>query len=280
MNRSLLLLSAAAGLAAIASAKTTNVLDSTGILDNGVPRDAVYGSDTNTWDSDLPGGLPYAENYAAHFTPYSHGDPRNGQSAIGALSACYTNGHPFIYANNFSIEAWVKFDQATIDSTSSSVFFHTAYYGFGVQQGGLSPHFTTYGRRDWILLSCHLEKDVWYHLVLTYTGPTANFYVDGQPVGSITDPGQTGARTGTYAYFAIAHFTSSTPDGPTYNPYFGWIDELAVFPHILSDEQVLAHYNAGNGNYSAAVHADKPSGYWNFNMKRSPRILGAMVVVR
>ena len=64
------------------------------------------------------------------------------------------------------------------------------------------------------------------------------------------------------------------------NPYFGWIDELAIFPCVLTDAQVLSHYNASTNNYRTAVLADKPSGYWDFNMKRAPKQMGSLLVVR
>jgi hypothetical protein len=258
---------------------TATVFDQTCILDGGLPRDAFYGSDTNTWDSDQSGVLPYAGNFAAHFTPYPHNDSRNGGTAIGATSASYGLGHPFLYAKDFSIEAWVKLDPAAVSAGSSSTIFNTRRFGFAVTEGGLNPHFVTYGRKDWILGSVSLQVNAWYQLVVTYSGDTATFYVNGAPAGSVIDAGQTGANTSSWTHFAIAHRTDANLGVTWFNPYFGWIDELAIFPVILTDAQVLAHYNARNGNYPAAVLADEPSGYWDFNKARRPKAKGGTLLI-
>ena len=48
----------------------------------------------------------------------------------------------------------------------------------------------------------------------------------------------------------------------------GWLDEVAIYPGVLSADRISAHYTTATtnpGGYAAAVLADSPLGYWNLD---------------
>ena len=48
----------------------------------------------------------------------------------------------------------------------------------------------------------------------------------------------------------------------------GWLDEVAVFPSLLSAAQVKAHFDAAttnNAGYGAQILAAGPAGYWHLD---------------
>ena len=83
----------------------------------------------------------------------------------------------------------------------------------------------------------------WYHLVGTYDGTTARFYVNGQlqssapftyGVGYVANPG-------------LALGLGERGDG--YGWWDGNLDEAAVYTNALSPEQVLTHYTVGTNSF-------------------------------
>jgi len=77
----------------------------------------------------------------------------------------------------------------------------------------------------------------WHHLAVAVTGTTATAYVDGVPVGS--------ARFTASALNTVTNGTlwvgASTDGG---GPFYGGLDEVAVYPTALTAAQVVAHYAA------------------------------------
>src|SRR5689334_18490893 len=67
----------------------------------------VYQSNTSSYSMGQGGFLPFAGNKAVHFNGGSVYGPYDANSAI--LSASYAPAlQPFAYANNFTIEAWIR----------------------------------------------------------------------------------------------------------------------------------------------------------------------------
>ncbi|KKM17709.1 hypothetical protein LCGC14_1673060, partial [marine sediment metagenome] len=77
----------------------------------------------------------------------------------------------------------------------------------------------------------------WHHVVATKTGATSLLYIDGVDVtDTVTD--STMVNTGT-AFHIGRRVTAS-------DSFFdGSLDEVAVYPSVLTPAQILAHYNAG-----------------------------------
>lgn len=85
------------------------------------------------------------------------------------------------------------------------------------------------------------EADVWAHLVGVYDGTNKLFYVNGVLVGgnrSVFTPN--GAR--------VLRIGASATESPVGDFFFnGDVDEVAVYPSVLSQDRVVAHFTAGSG---------------------------------
>lgn len=206
---------------------------------SGHANPAVYQSDSSSFAIGQPCFLPYAGNAAVHFNGGSVYGPYNTNSAI--LSQNYAPAlQPFAYANTFTIEAWVKdasplpIDESDPNFGSRMIF--TGNYGFGLTELN-EPHFVTYGRKDYILSSAHVSPDQWHQMAVSFTGLDATFYIDGAKAGVVSVAhGGDSAQTSTQ--FAIGRRLSAEA------PWLGDIDEVAIYNTILTDEQILNHYQA------------------------------------
>jgi hypothetical protein len=109
----------------------------------------------------------------------------------------------------------------------------------------------------------HTTADgAWHHVVVTYDGTTLAAYLDGQPIGShrfaaaLNTLNRSGLVIG-------ADFQGSAP-------FYGSLDELAVYPTALTASQVAAHFTASgrpaptttgsaapSTTHAAAEHADR-----------------------
>jgi hypothetical protein len=101
----------------------------------------------------------------------------------------------------------------------------------------------------------------WYHLVGTYDGTTARFYVNGAEVASgasalpVPNPSQPFTVGGRY-------------DGSFL--FNGRVDEVAVYTSALSAADILAHYNNGisatpSPAYDTLILAHSPLTYWRMD---------------
>ena len=103
----------------------------------------------------------------------------------------------------------------------------------------------------------------WTHVVVTRSGDTLTWYLNGMKDVERTQP--------------MTPVESSLPlligDGYTSN-YVGGIDEVAVYGEALSEERVLAHYVAmvtgDDAAYETAVSDDVPLSYWRLDEAAGP----------
>lgn len=125
---------------------------------------------------------------------------------------------------------------------------------------------------------------VWQHIVATYDGTTAKLYVNGVQVGSVAAPLASWTRNPiSFLRIGGTPLTGSATDAPLIaiappptgiignsgnRGWDGWVDELAIYPTLLSSTTISAHYAAGstsNPTYGTLILADNPVGYWNLN---------------
>jgi hypothetical protein len=208
---------------------------------------AIYQSDQTTYAIGQGGFLPFAGNAAVHFNGGSVYGPYNADSAI--LSQNYSPAlQPFAYANTFTIEAWVRDNSPLpvneLDPNFGSRMIFAGNYGFGLTEIN-EPHFVTYGRKDYILSSVHVSQNQWHQMAVSYTGLDATFYVDGVNVGVVSvvhggDSAQTSSQ------FGIGRRVTAEA------PWLGDIDEVAIYNSILTDEQILNHYQAALSEFGDA----------------------------
>jgi PKD repeat protein len=130
--------------------------------------------------------------------------------------------------------------------------------GFGNRQTGTS---TTYDRQLYMLNGGQLafgaqgtvtspasyNNGAWHHVVAAQGPSGLTLYVDG---GLVASTSQTGAQNYT-GYWRVGG--DRVPSGASSNYFAGSVDEVAVYPTVLSAARVLAHYNAGGGNVTPAA---------------------------
>ncbi|HYT59113.1 MAG TPA: LamG-like jellyroll fold domain-containing protein [Haliangiales bacterium] len=120
----------------------------------------------------------------------------------------------------------------------------------------------------------------WQHVVVVYdpvevTNATLTIYIDGVAANtniwtggaSGTDPGyaaNTNDHADTAAALSIGNYNNTA--GTSLNPYFGAVDEFALYTNKLTGAQILAHYqngtNANRGQpYEALIKSHNPVVY-------------------
>jgi hypothetical protein len=124
----------------------------------------------------------------------------------------------------------------------------------------------------------------WTHLAVVYepnnlVDATLTMYVDGVQANTVAWTGGSDGSTPGYvansnnhtddpASLALGNYNNTA--GTSLNPYFGGIDEFAIYTNKLSAAQILAHYqNATNANritsYSSLIKTDNPVVYFRLD---------------
>ena len=158
--------------------------------------------------------------------------------------------------NTFTEEAWFKTSTllggkiigfGNNRTSASSTYDRHVYMTnngnlvFGISSGGAAQAVTTANRYN---------NGQWHHLAATFGAGTMQLYVDGVLTGSkgaVTAPA---AYTGYWRVDGDA-IGSSWPSRPVSNTFAGVLDEVAVYPTVLSSAQVQAHIQAASGQNQA-----------------------------
>ena len=131
---------------------------------------------------------------------------------------------------------------------------------------------------------------VWQHIAATWDGTNANLYANGALIGSTNaavvdwvDNSQSFLRfggtpiDGDGSEAPFISISKTTIGGTNFYYYLsnngnrgfdGWLDEVAIYPKLLSPDTIAAHYAAAstnNAGYSAQILADQPAVYWPMN---------------
>ncbi|MCW5557507.1 MAG: hypothetical protein KIT22_06730, partial [Verrucomicrobiae bacterium] len=128
--------------------------------------------------------------------------------------------------------------------------------------------------------------DTWQHIAATYDGTTVNLYADGVLIASDTSVaantgwlpndgsflrfggtplfGNGAFLAGDDEYYTPLNQSNATPGNRGWD---GLLDEVAIYPTVLSAETIAAHFAAGAtpATYGETVLADSPAGYWKFD---------------
>ncbi|WP_131106063.1 LamG domain-containing protein [Ornithinimicrobium sufpigmenti] len=235
------------------------------------------------WPLDDTSGTSTITDHAGGF----YGVPGSGvtYTVAGAIPdstavSVANNNNGRIYARGshiapveFSAEAWFR-----SSATSGRLL------GFGDLQTGNSGHrdrsiyLGNSGRVHFGLQSdgakvvaspSSYNNNQWHHVVATLSGQTARLYVDGVLVGArhdITNPEEYVGH-----WRAGGDSQSGWPNGGNAN-FTGAMDEIAIYPHALTPQQVNAHYVASGrasliperpaDTYGQAVFDHEPNLYW------------------
>jgi hypothetical protein len=164
-------------------------------------------------------------------------------------------------ASAFTIEFWARptasdNDDAPVSNRVSAgdrsgwVFFQRA--------AGTGWNFRMYNGvgsgLGWDLTGGTSTLNAWSHVVATWNGSVAELYVNGVLADNSNDP----AATGVYNSSSSAtFFLASTDSG---SPYAGSVDETAFYASVLSQAQILNHFNMAStapaGAYYSLVRSD------------------------
>jgi hypothetical protein len=150
---------------------------------------------------------------------------------------------PFNLANGFSLEAWVinagqgGTPRSPLGRIVSNGNPGNIGYGWGILAND-GTRFTTYGVKDYDSQIATIPQDgLYHHMVLVFDlFNTANFYVDGVLVDSIT------ASSPTRSAPQFDLMIGRNPVNPAEEFFNGTIDEVAIYNYELTPEQVTAHY--------------------------------------
>lgn len=147
---------------------------------------------------------------------------------------------------NITLEAWIN-PASTIDSSNSNmrvVDKQGAYYllfdypssdgkmKFVLRIGGSYVNVSS-ATSSW-------SAGTWYHIAGTYNGSVMKVYVNGTLENSKAQAGS--IQTSGYKLFFGTRANSSVPTNMYFN---GTIDEVRIYPVVLSGAEILQHFNAG-----------------------------------
>lgn len=235
----------------------------------------------NLWRLDEPSGATAADTAGTDDLTLNGGYTRGVTGALASNTATSFNGVDAFGAtataipgpNTFSVEAWFR----TTSKTGGKII------SFGDRKTGNSSNYDRHVYMDaqgkvwfgvWnsaaytVNTPKALNDGQWHHVVGTMGAGGVTLFVDGLKVGTNSGTSVAQAYSG---YWRVGG--DSAWNG---NNYFkGQIDEPAVYPTVLSYDQVQAHYVASGralavqprptDSYGAAVYNANPSIFWRLD---------------
>lgn len=148
---------------------------------------------------------------------------------------------------DMSFECWLRWDTTTGFKTAiSTQSTDTTEAWVGIQVDG--DDILGFGRttsHTWVNTPVYTGTvNTWYHVVITTNNTTAKntLYVNGALVG---DSGTATIRTTRPALIAIGANNDASSGWNL--PWRGQLAGVAAYDRILSDAEILSHYNTGNG---------------------------------
>jgi hypothetical protein len=218
---------------------------------------------------DLIGNAPgqYSEPKAGAIA----GDP---DTSIEISGAAYVDlggedaGFPFQGLNTYSLEIWAKpilpnlsassfpyyLTLASEDDSNSSV---SEAYGFDligtINQPGASTLTAAYTRHyDAGVAATDTDPSVtvgsWHHVVVTFDGTLLNMWVDGALCSGCSSTTQLPMPR------VMNDLVLGAELGGHYTYFLGWLDEVAIYPTVLSSCQIQTHYGIGASGTAASCH--------------------------
>jgi len=139
--------------------------------------------------------------------------------------------------STFTVEAWIKGDQTTMEGWGRIVDTGFAT-GFALGRFGGSQQVAFEFRGSAVLGSAALVIDnAWHHIVVVKSGATATMYADGVLQGSV--PVNAGGPVST-----LPLFIGYNPGEGIQGHWRGQIDEVHIYSRALTATEILANYNA------------------------------------
>jgi hypothetical protein len=108
----------------------------------------------------------------------------------------------------------------------------------------------------WDLTGGSAPLNSWSHVIATWNGSAARLYVNGSLADSTNDPAASGAYNASTS--GVPFVVGSNDTGAS--PSTGSVDEVAFYPTVLSDAQILGHFNTVSSptadTYQSLVRSD------------------------
>jgi hypothetical protein len=200
------------------------------------------------WWTGNGNALDYANtNNGALAGNSTYGTGRVGQGFVfdGTGDAVLVGNAPSLQLQNFTIEAWIKRSSTALVTGSVGnngiIFGYGAGgYAFALDPGG-HPMISAVNV-DAVIASGAITDTSYHHLVMTRSGSTLVFYIDG-----IQD---TTAAYGTGFGFSTPAAIGARGDNLG-NCFLGTLDEVSVYNRALSASEIQGIYSAGGAGKCA-----------------------------
>ncbi|HZQ47624.1 MAG TPA: LamG-like jellyroll fold domain-containing protein, partial [Verrucomicrobiae bacterium] len=172
----------------------------------------------------------------------SYGPGMVGQAFVFSTtnSAVLLGNPPSLQLQNFTIETWIKCGSSTNFSLSGgdAVLLGNGLLGiaFGFQSSGTL--FLSEVGVSAVMVQSGITDTNWHHVAVTKTGTTVVFYVDG-----VAFPAQT--YSGAFSYASDILRIGVLGGKSLTAPFYGAIDELAVYNRALSATEMQGIFTAG-----------------------------------
>ena len=111
----------------------------------------------------------------------------------------------------------------------------------------------------------------WHQITATMSPAGMRLFVDGVRVGQRSD---TTAGEAYLGYWRLGGDSLGWPNNPSTDNFSGAVDEVAIYPTALTQDQIIGQYEASGrtspippapaDGYGAAVYQDEPDLYWRF----------------
>jgi Concanavalin A-like lectin/glucanases superfamily len=202
-------------------------------------------------DSSASGAFPATYNYNGIYPQL--GQPGIDTNSIAMLAAQASSVTAGYYADlnpqgPFSFEVWARPTSAPSDGYRCPIGnfggwgtgYGSGWYVYQTPTPGSTLVFIMAPTGVWI--STGYSLFTWYHLVGTYDGTNASFYLNGNLIGTQAAAGY------------LANPVNSLGIGNRGDGYGGWdgnLDEVAIYTNSLSAARVLAHYQVGTNSFRA-----------------------------
>ena len=171
-------------------------------------------------------------------------------------------------ASTFSIAAWIN-----VDSTGQQRIFGSWQASATKRLAGLGIHTNNKlvlqisgngSSFDQLFSTSTIASaGTWYHVAVTFSSGTAEFYIDGASAG--TDTSTTTSIYNVSNDYFIGSFQASTTV-----PFDGKMDQVCVFDYALSASQITYLYNLNN---PMAITGGKPVAYYPLGDNSNPTSL-------
>jgi hypothetical protein len=174
------------------------------------------------------------------------GDPNTAVTVDGTGGITMPPSADFSPMQSFTVEVWVQPAAAPVPSNVAFVVDHETFSperaGWDVAAGSK----TLFERRanassGLSATAPAVSAGAWHHVVSTFDGSTSRMaiWIDG--VSAVTVMGSPGVPAIPQGWSIGAQNC-----GCNGNAFVGAIDELAIYPSVLSDARIRAHYAAAN----------------------------------